>query len=144
MCATKSSGKCNLEITLSHHRVTPFLDTMSRPEPLSIESLLQKQRQEKEAASKVCAAFFCASSLFNRGSQQPKFLSKEERATLAIAKRAQEIREQKEKEEFSRKDRAQLEQEADEIRMRERSQTSGRYGNGGRRWLLFILFLSVC
>ncbi|KAJ7285937.1 P-loop containing nucleoside triphosphate hydrolase protein [Mycena rebaudengoi] len=87
---------------------------MSRPEPLSIESLLQKQRQEKEAASK------------------PKFLSKEERATLAIAKRAQEIREQKEKEEFSRKDRAQLEQEADEIRMRERSQTSGRYGNGGR------------
>jgi hypothetical protein len=26
----------------------------TRPEPLSIESLLQKQKAEKEAASKVC------------------------------------------------------------------------------------------
>ncbi|KAJ7172569.1 P-loop containing nucleoside triphosphate hydrolase protein [Mycena filopes] len=88
---------------------------MSRPEPLSIESLLQKQKQEKEAASK------------------PKFLSKEERATLAIAKRAQEIREQKEKDELARKDRATLEQDAEELRMKERGQ-SNRYGRNDDRY----------
>ncbi|KAJ6630704.1 P-loop containing nucleoside triphosphate hydrolase protein [Mycena sp. CBHHK59/15] len=87
---------------------------MSRSEPLSIESLLQKQRQEKEAASK------------------PKFLSKEERAKLAIANRAQEIREQKEKDERARRDRAALEQEAEELRTKERNQSSSRYSNGGR------------
>ncbi|KAJ7709992.1 P-loop containing nucleoside triphosphate hydrolase protein [Mycena rosella] len=89
---------------------------MSRAEPLSIESLLQRQKQEKEAASK------------------PKFLSKEERATLAIAKRAQEIREQKEKDELARKDRATLEQDAEELRMRERSQSSSRYGRNDDRY----------
>ncbi|KAJ7219190.1 P-loop containing nucleoside triphosphate hydrolase protein [Mycena pura] len=83
---------------------------MSRSEPLSIESLLLKQKQEKEAASK------------------PKFLSKEERAKIAIAKRAQEIREQKGKEELARKDRAALEQEAEELRTKERTQSSARYG----------------
>ncbi|KAJ7685100.1 P-loop containing nucleoside triphosphate hydrolase protein [Mycena polygramma] len=90
---------------------------MSRSEPLSIESLLQRQKEEKEAASK------------------PKFLSKEERAKLAIAKRAQELREQKEKEELTRKDRAVLEQEAEELRMKERSQSSSsRYGRNDDRY----------
>ncbi|KAJ7740697.1 P-loop containing nucleoside triphosphate hydrolase protein [Mycena maculata] len=90
---------------------------MNRSEPLSIESLLQKQKQEKEAASK------------------PKFLSKEERAKLAIAKRAQEIREQKEKDESARKDRAALEQEAEELRAKERSsQSSSRYGRNDDRY----------
>ncbi|KAF8969994.1 P-loop containing nucleoside triphosphate hydrolase protein [Flammula alnicola] len=81
-----------------------------RSEPLSIENLLQKQREEKEAASK------------------PKFLSKEERAKLAIAKRAQEIREEKERSEASRRDRETLESQADEISQRERS---NKYGGGG-------------
>jgi ATP-dependent RNA helicase DDX23/PRP28 len=58
---------------------------------------------------------------------QPKFLSKEERAKLAIAKRAQEIREQKEKDESSRRDRETLERDADELRMKERN-SSSRYG----------------
>ncbi|KAF8212328.1 P-loop containing nucleoside triphosphate hydrolase protein [Mycena galopus ATCC 62051] len=87
----------------------------ARSEPLSIESLLQKQKQEREAASK------------------PKFLSKEERATLAIAKRAQEIREQKEKDELAKKDREALERDADELRMKERNQSSSnRYGRDDR------------
>ncbi|KAJ7582885.1 P-loop containing nucleoside triphosphate hydrolase protein [Mycena floridula] len=83
-------------------------------EPLSIEFLLQKQRAEKEAAAK------------------PKFLSKEERAKLAIAKRAQEIKEQKERDENTRKDRENLERDAEEIRMRdrERQPSGGRYGRG--------------
>ena len=42
---------------------------------------------------------------------KPKFLSKEERAKLAIAKRAAEIREQKEKEERARKEREDLERQ---------------------------------
>ncbi|KAL0947006.1 hypothetical protein HGRIS_013150 [Hohenbuehelia grisea] len=83
-----------------------------RSQPLSIESLLQKQREEKEAAAK------------------PKFLSKEERAKLAIAKRAQEIHEQKEREEAARQDRDALERQADEIRQRERTGESSRYGSG--------------
>ncbi|KAG2344752.1 hypothetical protein BDR05DRAFT_998783 [Suillus weaverae] len=48
----------------------------AQAEPLSIESLLQRQNEEHEAASK------------------PKFLSKEEHAKIAIAKHAAELREQ--------------------------------------------------
>ncbi|KAF7322906.1 hypothetical protein HMN09_00070100 [Mycena chlorophos] len=84
------------------------------PEPLSIEALLQKQKEEKEAASK------------------PKFLSKEERAKIAIAKRAQEIREQKDKEEAAKRGREALEQEADDLRQKER-QSSSRYGRNDDR-----------
>ncbi|KDR81517.1 hypothetical protein GALMADRAFT_239515 [Galerina marginata CBS 339.88] len=85
-----------------------------RAEPLSIENLLQKQRDEKEAAAK------------------PKFLSKEERAKLAIAKRAQEIKEEKEKNEASRLDRELLEKEAQEISHRDRNNYGG--GGGGGRY----------
>ncbi|KAJ3738868.1 P-loop containing nucleoside triphosphate hydrolase protein [Lentinula detonsa] len=83
---------------------------MSRTEPVSIESLLQKQRKEKEAAAK------------------PKFLSKEERAALAIAKRAQEIKEQKVKDENAKKDRETLEKEAVNLRYRD----NRRYGHPER------------
>ncbi|KAJ3726087.1 P-loop containing nucleoside triphosphate hydrolase protein [Lentinula raphanica] len=83
----------------------------SRTEPVSIESLLQKQREEKAAASK------------------PKFLSKEERAALAIAKRAQEIKEQKLKDENAKKDRETLEKEADSLRYRD---SNRRYGHPER------------
>ncbi|KAG8930204.1 mRNA splicing protein prp28 [Tulasnella sp. 419] len=87
---------------------------MSSREPLSIETLLQKQKEEREAASK------------------PKFLSKEERAKLAIAKRAQEIKEQKQKEEEQRQKREELERQAEELRGKERDRdpgySGGRYG----------------
>ncbi|KAI0673100.1 DEAD-domain-containing protein [Trametes maxima] len=87
---------------------------MSRAEPLSIESLLQKQKEEKEAAAK------------------PRFLTKEQRAQLAIQKRAQEIREQKEKEEHAKRDRETLEREAEEIRQKERErERTSRYGHDG-------------
>ncbi|KAF9246185.1 P-loop containing nucleoside triphosphate hydrolase protein [Melanogaster broomeanus] len=84
-----------------------------RTEPLSIESLLQKQKQEKEAALK------------------PKFLSKEERAKIAISKRAAELKEQREREEKSKQDREALEREAEEIRQRDREkERTSRYGSG--------------
>ncbi|KAF7304784.1 Pre-mRNA-splicing ATP-dependent RNA helicase PRP28 [Mycena kentingensis (nom. inval.)] len=103
------------------------------PQPLSIESLLERQKAEKEASSKVRISFQ-STSLPNQRSQ-PKFLSKEERAKIAIAKRAQEIREQKEKEDATRKDRAALEQEADDLRQKERQHaaSSSRYGRNDDR-----------
>ncbi|TFK29855.1 P-loop containing nucleoside triphosphate hydrolase protein [Coprinopsis marcescibilis] len=84
--------------------------TSTKTEPLSIDALLLKQRQEKEAASK------------------PKFLSKEERAKLAIARRAQEINEQKQREEATRQDRETLEKEASEL---ERASKYARYEDRG-------------
>ncbi|KAJ4488069.1 P-loop containing nucleoside triphosphate hydrolase protein [Lentinula aciculospora] len=83
---------------------------MSRTEPVSIESLLKKQKEEKEAAAK------------------PKFLSKEERAALAIAKRTQEIKEQRLKDEHAKKDRVALEKDADTLRYRD----NRRYGHPER------------
>jgi hypothetical protein len=66
---------------------------------------------------------------------QPKFLSKEERAQLAIAKRAQEIREQREKEESTRKNREALERDAQELAAKESS--GNRYGTSRCRYFLF-------
>lgn len=96
----------------------------SRSEPLSIESLLQKQKAEREAASK------------------PKFLSKEERAKLAIAQRAKEIKDQREKDDFARRDRETLEREAHALRFKDRppirpanarhDDSNSRYGHPDR------------
>jgi ATP-dependent RNA helicase DDX23/PRP28 len=61
---------------------------------------------------------------------QPKFLSKEERAKLAIEKRAQEIKEQREKEERQRKGREVLEAQAAELR---RQEDNDRYRGGSSR-----------
>jgi ATP-dependent RNA helicase DDX23/PRP28 len=63
---------------------------------------------------------------------QPRFLSKEDRAKLAIAKRAQEIKEQKERDEKAKKDREALEREAEEFRNKDRNQAN-RYGGGSTR-----------
>ncbi|KAG8932362.1 mRNA splicing protein prp28 [Tulasnella sp. 417] len=82
--------------------------------PLSIESLLQKQKEEREAAAK------------------PKFLTKEERAKLAIEKRTQEIREQKARDEEKRRDREALEREAEQLRQREQERYGGGSGGAGR------------
>ncbi|KAG2367488.1 P-loop containing nucleoside triphosphate hydrolase protein [Suillus spraguei] len=88
----------------------------ARTEPLSIESLLQRQKEEREAAAK------------------PKFLSKEERAKIAIAKRAAELREQRERDEKSRTDREALEREAEEVRQREQErERAARYSGAPGR-----------
>lgn len=60
-------------------------------------------------------------------------MSKEERAKLAIAKRAQEIKEQREKEEQQKKQREDFEREADTLRAKERQrEADNRYGRGSR------------
>jgi len=103
-----------------------------RSEPLSIESLLQKQKEEKDAASKVSLLTTLLYILADEFSK-PKFLSKEERARIAIAKRAQEIKEQRERDEQTKQDREALERDADELRRKEESSgASNRYGSGGR------------
>jgi ATP-dependent RNA helicase DDX23/PRP28 len=88
-------------------------------EPLSIESLLQKQKEEREAAARVSCLLHAASTSIS-SFFQPKFLTREDRARIAIAKRSQEIQEEKRKEEENRKNREQLEREAEVIRRRER------------------------
>jgi ATP-dependent RNA helicase DDX23/PRP28 len=97
-----------------------------RSEPLSIETLLQKQREEKEAASKVALCPKQGVELLTKS--QPRFLSKEERAKLAIAKRVQEIHEEKERQEVTRIDREALEREAGNLTRKERPS-----GSDGRR-----------
>jgi ATP-dependent RNA helicase DDX23/PRP28 len=99
----------------------------SRSQPLSIESLLKKQREEKEAASKVhlvslTVILSCLTPL-----QQPKFLTKEERAKLALAKREQEIKDQREKDEKRKTERDALERDAEEVRQKELQTSSSKY-----------------
>jgi len=112
--------------------------TATRSEPLSIESLLQKQKADKDAAAKVVPSILPETMTSQPTSCQPKFLSKEERAKIAIAERAKEIREQKEKEENSKRDREALERDAEELRHKERGQT--RSGSGRCQFRILPLF----
>lgn len=109
-------------LTPSFTHTKPVM-AVTRAEPLSIESLLQKQKEEREAASKVSAlaAYPSPSSTLLT---QPKFLSKEERAKLAIEKRSQEIREQRLKDEQQRADREAFQRQAAEVRSRDRPRDS--------------------
>jgi ATP-dependent RNA helicase DDX23/PRP28 len=69
---------------------------------------------------------------------QPKFLSKEERAKIAIAKRAAELKEQRERDEKARMDREVLERDAQEVRQREQErERTARYSTGGDRRMIF-------
>ena len=107
-----------------------------RAQPISIETLLQKQKEEKEAASRVSprrpptiCPWVNLSHL-----PQPKFLTKAQRAELTLAKRNQEEQERREKEERERKDRAALEREAEDFRARDRDRNrESRYGSSGTR-----------
>lgn len=105
--------------------------------PLSIESLVEKQRAEQEAAAK------------------PKFLTREERAKLAIERRAAEIKGEKEREARAKEERERLEQEAQSLRGKydnrggDREMRDGRYDRdrdrdryGGRCEPLVILSVS--
>ncbi|KDN42190.1 P-loop containing nucleoside triphosphate hydrolase protein [Tilletiaria anomala UBC 951] len=80
---------------------------MSRKEPLSVEALLQKQKEE--AAVK------------------PKFMSKAERQRLALEKRQQEVEAAKAKEEAERKKREEFERKARE-EVRSTANGLNRYG----------------
>ncbi|GAA5976087.1 hypothetical protein JCM10908_005382 [Rhodotorula pacifica] len=83
-------------------------------QPLSIESILEKQRIEKEQQSK------------------PKFLSKQERQALALQKRAAEVEAAKERELEAKLKRDQLEQQArEQARDLHYGNGGGAYSNGG-------------
>jgi hypothetical protein len=118
----------------------PLLAQLESPQtamagPLSITDLLEKQRKEKEEAAKVRASPLAAPaeaelSLPQRASRsscrrltaasldsvQPKFLTKAERAALALEKRQKEIEEQKALGDRARREREALDRKVDEER----------------------------
>lgn len=98
--------------------------------PLSRYSRGRRRRRRQLLRCVKCQLFFGHEVL--RAGLQPRFLTKEQRAQLAIEKRAQEIKEQREKDEHARREREELEKEAEEFRQRERErERTSRYGGGG-------------
>jgi ATP-dependent RNA helicase DDX23/PRP28 len=93
--------------------------------PLSVDEILARQKAEKEAAAKVSHHPVLCSSKANL---QPKFLSKADRAKLALEKRNAEVKEQQEREEAERKERLEFDRKAEEERRRA---NEGRYGGPG-------------
>ncbi|KAH9814704.1 pre-mRNA-splicing ATP-dependent RNA helicase prp28 [Melampsora americana] len=91
--------------TLTSSNSSSTLRTNGTKQPLSIENLLAQQKAEKEAASK------------------PKFLSKEERAAIAIEKRVQEVATEK----------ARLAEAAAKRDELERSARESKYGSHSSR-----------
>ncbi|KAF8336514.1 P-loop containing nucleoside triphosphate hydrolase protein [Cantharellus anzutake] len=87
-----------------------------KKQPLSIEALLQKQKDEREANSR------------------PKFLTKEDRAKLAIEQRVREVQEQREREERLRLEREEFEKRADDLRRQEEQQRYGAKAPHGTRY----------
>ncbi|WVQ95663.1 pre-mRNA-splicing ATP-dependent RNA helicase PRP28 [Kwoniella sp. CBS 9459] len=82
--------------------------------PLSVEDIVAKQKADKEAASK------------------PKFLSKADRAKIALEKRNAEVKEQQEREEAERRQRIEFDRAAEEERRRADQARYGAYdGRGG-------------
>ena len=91
-------------------------------QPVSIQALLRTQREEREAKARVRDRDRDRDTVsYSLTSIQPRFLSREDRAALAIASRAQEIRQQREREDLVRRDREALERQADEIRNADRA-----------------------
>lgn len=101
---------------------------MSSRTPLSIEAILEKQRKEKEDASRVSSP---SAFPFPRPAHscvaQPKFLTKAERAAIALAKRAAEVEASKDKDQAQHSARDELERKA----RAERSQDTSRYSQQG-------------
>jgi len=96
---------------LSRLFITTF-NTMAGP--LSVEDILAKQKAEKEASAK------------------PKFLSKAERAKIALEKRNAEVKSQQQKDEEEKAARIAFERQVEDER---RKNEEARYaGNGGGRY----------
>jgi ATP-dependent RNA helicase DDX23/PRP28 len=109
---------------------------VDRAQPISIETLLQKQKEEKEAAARVSPPTprMCPRWVNLDTPQQPKFLTKAQRAELALAEHNREEQERREKEERERKGREVLERDAEEFRVRDRDRNrESRYGSSGTR-----------
>lgn len=137
-------GKCTCGQTEFESYLT--IANMSKV-PISIETLLQKQKEEKEAASKVLfqpintiQSHTDHQSLFS----QPKFLTKEERAKIAIEKRKLEIQQEKEKAEKAKAHREALNgetsREAEDFRSsnRARERDAREYDSRGPRCMCLV------
>jgi len=100
-----------------HHPLILPLTTPKMAGPLSVEDILAKQKAEKEAAAK------------------PKFLSKAERAKLALEKRNAEVKSQQQRDEEEKSARIAFEQQVEDERRRSEDNrysgnSNGRYSQG--------------
>lgn len=86
--------------------------------PLSVEDILAKQKAEREAAAKASSPVSTSAN-----PPQPKFLSKADRARIALEKREAEVKEQKERDADGKKQHSDFERRAEEER---RHQDSSR------------------
>ncbi|KAL7749346.1 mRNA splicing protein prp28 [Sorochytrium milnesiophthora] len=86
---------------------------IEKKDPLSLEDVLKKRAQEKEAAAK------------------PKFLSKEERAKIALEKRAKEVEALRDRQDEVRKESEAFLKNAEALRreQEERERENARYNN---------------
>ncbi|KAJ8654783.1 hypothetical protein O0I10_009504 [Lichtheimia ornata] len=94
------------------------MDPAKRRVPISIEELIERKEQEKNAANK------------------PKFLTKEERQRLALERRQKEVEEKRKREEQERQARQSFDMKAeDEYRrtMQEQHSRHSRHGRSSRR-----------
>lgn len=96
--------------------------------PLSVDEILAKQKADRDAAGKVRVHPPFLPKRDSLLSIQPKFLSKAERAALALEKRNADVKAQHEREEAEKKERMEFERKAEEERRRS---DGGRYGAGG-------------
>jgi ATP-dependent RNA helicase DDX23/PRP28 len=94
--------------------------------PLSVDEILAKQKADKDAAGRVCS--FSSRCRVAKLTLQPKFLTKAERAALALEKRNTDVKAQQEREEVEKREREEFEKKAEEERRRS---DGGRYGAGG-------------
>ena len=75
--------------------------------------------------------------------KQPKFLTKGERAKLALAKREQEIKDQQEKDEKRKTERDALERDAEDLRQKELQTSSSKYSRCQCSYLPPLLILTL-
>lgn len=114
----------------------------TRKEPLSVEAILQKQKDANQIKVSLNSQSLnnrshSSSSLssflsipFNFIDHKPKFLTKAERQAQALEKRAKEVEEQKQKEDQARKEREELERKSKE-QARVNASSNSRPPRGG-------------
>lgn len=113
-------------------------DMSSRKEPLSVEAILQKQKEAAQIkvssiiSVKLSTIRTCSPPSSFSYYPQPKFLTKAERQAQALEKRKKEVDESKQKEENGRKEREELERKSrEQARINATSNFNARQQQGG-------------
>jgi ATP-dependent RNA helicase DDX23/PRP28 len=107
--------------------------------PVSLEELLAKKEEEKQAANRVCTRDFVLNVTINDANiipEQPTFLTKEERAKLALERRQKEVAEQRDRRMKDAQHKMEFDQKAEDEarRMEEASRYSSNNSRNDRRY----------